>query len=90
MRTDEKNSNRDIITDTVIRLKTTVTSETLSLTFPELRKLIGREIEIMILISGEIEDSSMPTRAVQNSAHVAGSFVLDEEAVQRLLSNRFK
>jgi len=76
--------------ETAIRLKKRVDSDTLTIQFPELRKLIGREVEIIILIEGEIEDSSIPPKALQNSSHVAGSSKLDEEAIQKLLENRFK
>ena len=76
---------------TAIRMKTRVESaESIVLRFPELRKLIGREVEIMVLIDGELEDSSKPSKAVRNSSHVAGSIILDEEAVKRLFSHRFE
>jgi pentose-5-phosphate-3-epimerase len=75
---------------TAIRLKQKVTSEKLVLSFSELKKLIGREIEIIILVDGEIEDSSVPPKALQNSSHVAGSVILDKEAMQQLMDSRFK
>jgi hypothetical protein len=74
---------------TAIVLKQKVNSEKIVLSFPEIRKLIGREVEIIVLVEGEIEDSSVPPRALQNSGHVAGSVVLDEEAMQQILANRF-
>lgn len=76
--------------ETAIRLKQKVTSDELTLSFPELRKLIGREIEIIVLVEGEIEDSSNPPKALQNSPHVAGSLILDQEAMRQLLDSRFK
>ena len=82
--------DRSDLMHTAIRLKTTVTSENLVIHFPELRKLVGREIEIIVLVEGEIEDSTVPPKALQNSPHIAGSIVLDEEAVERLFNNRFK
>lgn len=74
---------------TAIVLKQKVNSEKIVLSFPEIRKLIGREVEIIVLVEGEIEDSSVPPRALQNSGHVAGSVVLDEEAMKQILANRF-
>ena len=75
---------------TAIRLKHNVESDKIVLSFPEIRKLKGREIEILILVEGELEDSSVPPRALQNSAHVAGSVILDQEAMERLMESRFK
>jgi hypothetical protein len=75
---------------TAIRLKQKVTSEKLIISTPELAKLVGREIEIILLIDGEIENSSIPPKGIQNSSHVAGSVVLDQEAMQELLNNRFR
>ena len=74
---------------TAIVIKQKVNSDKIVLSFPEIRKLIGREVEIIVLVEGEIEDSSVPPRALQNSGHVAGSVVLDEEAMQQILANRF-
>ncbi|NLP01408.1 MAG: hypothetical protein GX089_02855 [Fibrobacter sp.] len=74
---------------TAIVIKQKVNSDKIVLSFPEIRKLIGREVEIIVLVEGEIEDSSVPPRALQNSGHVAGSVVLDEEAMKQILANRF-
>lgn len=75
---------------TAIKLKHKVTSDKITISLPEIKKLIGREIEILILVEGEIEDSSSPPRALQNSPHVAGSLILDEEAVQKIMENRLR
>jgi hypothetical protein len=75
---------------TAVRLQQRVQEDTIIITFPELRKLKGRELEIIIMVEGEIEDSSKPPRAVQNSPHVAGSIVLDEEAVREYLNRRLR
>ena len=57
---------------TAVRLRQKVVEDKIIITFPELRKLKGRDLEIIIMVEGEIEDSSMPPRAVRNSTHVAG------------------
>lgn len=75
---------------TAIRLKQKVTSETLTISIPEIEKLIGREVEIILLVDGHVDESAAPTKAFQNSRHIAGSFVLDEEAMQQMLSSRFR
>jgi hypothetical protein len=74
---------------TAIRLKQKVTSEKIVISIPEIAKLNGREIEIIILVDGELENTSIPPKAIQNSGHVAGSIVLDEEAMQELMRSRF-
>lgn len=51
--------------------------------------MIGREVEIMILVDGELEHTA-PPKGIRNSTHIAGSFVLDEEAMQEILKNRFR
>ncbi|HLV30182.1 MAG TPA: hypothetical protein VKY57_01305 [Chitinispirillaceae bacterium] len=75
---------------TAIKLKHKVNSDKIVISLPEIKKLIGREIEILILVEGEIEDSSCPPRALQNSPHIAGSVILDEEAVQKIMESRFR
>ncbi len=74
---------------TAIKLKQKVTSDKITISIPEIAKLNGREIEIIILVEGEIEDATNPPKAIQNS-HVAGSLILDEEAMQEILNNRFR
>jgi hypothetical protein len=76
--------------ESVIRLKQKVNSDKIILTNPEFKKLIGKEVEILILIKGEIESDLVPPRALKNSQHLAGSAVLDQEAMQQMLENRFK
>ena len=75
---------------TAIRLKQKVTSDKLVISIPEIAKLNGREVEIIILVDGELENTSIPPKAIQNSSHVAGSIVLDEEAMQELMKTRFR
>lgn len=74
---------------TALRVKQRVRSEKIVINHPELKDLIGKDVEIIILASDEHEDST-PPRALQNSAHMAGSFILDEEAMKQLLESRFK
>jgi hypothetical protein len=75
---------------TAIRIKRRTENDTLVITIPELRKLRGRELEIIIMVEGELVDSSVPPYAVQNSNHVAGAAFLDEEAVREFLKSRFR
>jgi len=74
---------------TAIRLKQHVRSEKLVITHHELKELIGKDVEILIIANDETEEAA-PPRALQNSAHIAGSYVLDEEAMKQLLESRFK
>lgn len=74
---------------TAIRLKQKVTSDKIVLTAPEISKMIGREVEIIILVDGEL-DHHTQSKGIKNSSHIAGSFVLDEEAMQEILKNRFR
>ena len=74
---------------TAIRLKQRVRSEKIVISHHELKELIGKDVEIIILVNEENEDT-FPPRALQNSSHVAGSFILDEEAMKQLLESRFK
>ncbi|MDG5814842.1 hypothetical protein QA601_07130 [Chitinispirillales bacterium ANBcel5] len=75
---------------TAIRIKKKIESKTLRLDFPEIDKLMDREVEIIILVDGKLRDDSTPHQAVQNSTHVAGSTVLDQEAIEQILQNRLK
>ncbi len=75
---------------TAIVIRQIVNSEKIVLSFPEIKKMIGREVEIIVLVEGELEDSTVPPKALQNSGHVAGSVILDEEAMQQILDNRFR
>lgn len=75
---------------TAIKLKYRIENDTIVISFPELRKLRGRDLEIIIMVEGEIEDSTMPPRAVQNSKHIPGAAMLDEEAVREYLKARFR
>ena len=75
---------------TAFRFTQKVNTDEIVITFPEIRKLLGREVEIIVFIDGELEDSTVPPRALQNSRHVAGSVVLDEEAMQQIMENRFR
>ena len=72
-----------------IRLKQKVRSEKLVISHHDLKDLIGKDVEIIILANDENEET-FPPRALQNSAHVAGSFILDEEAMRQLLESRFR
>jgi hypothetical protein len=72
-----------------IRLKQKVRSEKLVISHHDLKDLIGKDVEIIILANDENEEA-FPPRALQNSAHVAGSFILDEEAMRQLLESRFR
>ena len=76
---------------TAIRLKKKIHSKKdLTLNFPELEQLVDQEVEIIILVNGKLRDDSVPPDALQNSNHVAGSFILDQEAMQQILDNRLK
>jgi hypothetical protein len=72
-----------------IRIKQRIRSEKLVISHKDLKELIGKDVEIIILANNENEES-FPPRALQNSAHVAGSFILDEEAMRQLLESRFR
>lgn len=74
---------------TAIRLKHKITSDKIILSAPEISRMIGREAEIIILVDGEL-DHSAPPKGLKNSGHVAGSIILDEEAMEELLRNRFR
>ena len=74
---------------TALRLKQRVRSEKMVINHKDLKELIGKEVDIIILTNDESEES-FPPRALQNSSHVAGSFILDEEAMKQLLESRFK
>lgn len=74
---------------TALRIKQRIRSEKLVISHHELKELIGKNVEIIILVNDDSEET-YPPRALQNSAHVAGSFILDEEAMKQLLESRFK
>lgn len=74
---------------TAIRLKQYIKSEKVMITHPELKELIGKEVEIIILANNDNDESISP-QALQNSSHIAGSYILDEEAMKQLLESRFK
>lgn len=76
--------------DTAIRIKQKINSEKLTISNPEFKKLIGKEVEILILIKGDSDDERTPPKALQNSPHVAGSIVLDQEAMRQMMENRFR
>ncbi len=76
--------------ETAIRLKQKINSEKLVISIPEIKKLIGQEVEIMILVKGGIDGEGTPPKALQNSPHVAGSVILDQEAMLQMLENRFR
>lgn len=76
--------------ETAIRLKQKINSEKLIISSPEIRKLIGQEVEILILVKGSIDEEGIPPKALQNSPHVAGSVILDQEAMLQMLENRFR
>ncbi len=95
---NEETTNEEAVSDnrkdpgmqTALRLKKTVCSKSVTLELPEFEQLLGKEIEIIVLVDGTIDDGSEPPKGIQNSPHVAGSYILDEEALQQLLDNRFK
>ncbi len=76
--------------ETAIRLKQKINSEKLVISCPEIRKLIGQEVEILILVKGSVDEEGTPPKALQNSPHVAGSLILDQEAMRQMLENRFR
>lgn len=73
-----------------IKLKHKVTSDKIVISTPDIKKLIGKEVEILILVDGDINESSSLPLALQNSPHIAGSVILDEEAVLKMMENRFR
>lgn len=75
---------------TAIRLRHRPETDTIVISIPELRKLKGREVEIIIMVEGELEDSSVPPKTVQVSSHTPGSLHLDEEAIREFLRSRFR
>lgn len=76
--------------ETAIRLKQKINSEKLVISSPEIKKLIGQEVEILILVKGSVDGEGTPPKALQNSPHVAGSVILDQEAMLQMLENRFR
>ncbi len=76
---------------TAFRMKKRIDSSScIKLDFPELELIKNREVEIIILVDGKVEDGSTPSKAMQNSKHTAGSFILDKDAMQQILDNRLK
>ncbi len=76
--------------ETAIRLKQKINSEKIVISNPEFKKLIGKEVEILILVKSETDEEGMPPKALQNSPHVAGSVILDQEAMRQMLESRFR
>lgn len=76
--------------ETAIRFKQKINSEKLVISSPEIRKLIGQEVEILILVKGSVDDEGTPPKALQNSPHIAGSLILDQEAMRQMLESRFR
>ncbi len=76
--------------ETAIRLKQKINSEKLVISSPEIKRLIGQEVEILILVKGDIGEDGTPPKALQNSPHIAGSLILDQEAMQQMLESRFR
>jgi hypothetical protein len=75
---------------TAIRLRHRPENDTIIISIPELRKLKGRDLEIIIMVEGELEDTTVPPKAIQNSSHTPGSTHLDEEAIREFLKSRFR
>ena len=76
--------------ETAIRLKQKINSEKLVISCPEIRKLIGQEVEILILVKGSVDEDGAPPKALQNYTHIAGSLILDQEAMRQMLESRFR
>jgi hypothetical protein len=75
--------------NSAIRIKQKIHNDRLVIAIPELKKLIGKEIEILLLIEEDGEDTT-PPKGLQNSPHVAGSIILDQEAMDGILGSRYK
>ncbi|MCL2690084.1 MAG: hypothetical protein FWE57_09610 [Chitinispirillia bacterium] len=73
---------------TAFRVKTAVHSSKLEIDVPGLELLLGREVEVLIIANGIVEDGSKPSEGRQNSSHAAGSIILDDEALRYILSDR--
>jgi len=73
---------------TAFRVKTTVRSQKLEIEIPELELILGREVEIIILTKGTVEDGSKPSEGRKNSSHTAGSIILDDEALRYILADK--
>jgi len=76
--------------ETAIRLKQKINSEKLVISSPEIKRLIGQEVEILILVKDSVDEDGTPPKALQNSPHIAGSLILDQEAMQQMLESRFR
>lgn len=72
---------------TAFRVKATVNSSKLEIDIPELELISGKEVEVIILANGIVDDGSKPSEGRQNSSHVAGSIILDDEALRQILGN---
>ena len=72
------------------RIRKTIDSTRIIIDEPQLENLIGKEVEIIILVEGDVNEGKKPSKSLQNSNHVAGSIILDEEAVKEMIQNRFK
>ncbi|MDR2727499.1 MAG: hypothetical protein LBB56_00050 [Chitinispirillales bacterium] len=86
IQTNKKESNMH----TAFRVKATVNSSKLEIDIPELELISGREVEVIILAKGIVDDGSKPSEGRQNSSHVAGSIILDDEALRQILGNNHK
>ena len=75
---------------TAFRVKTVVNSSKLEIEVPGLELILGREVEVIIIANGIVDDGSKPSEGRQNSPHVAGSIVLDDEALSYILAERQK
>lgn len=75
---------------TTFKIKKVIDSENFQINLPELSKFLGKEAEILIILEGNEEVVENPSPTVQNSKHVAGSVILDEEAILKIFENRFK
>jgi hypothetical protein len=73
-----------------IRLKQKINSEKIVISSPEIKRLIGQEVEILILVKDSVDEDGTPPKALQNSPHIAGSLILDQEAMQQMLESRFR
>ncbi|MDR0306061.1 MAG: hypothetical protein LBI42_04395 [Chitinispirillales bacterium] len=92
--TEARNMNsfkeKEICMHTTFRMKTIVNSPKLEIEMPGLELLAGREVEIIIIADGVIEDGSKPPQGMLNSHHTAGSIILDDEALRHILADRLK
>jgi hypothetical protein len=72
-----------------VRMRARVESETLTLTSPDLRPMIGREVEVIVLEEARPADPVQPVPATSESTpydalfELAGQGVVDPEAFRR-------